>query len=300
MATQSPPRSKSEPRAPSRLVDLASPELQAAIADNVRDALREDLGSGDITAELIDPATEASGRVITREAGVMCGNPWAEKTCSEVDNELQIDWQVADGDVLQPNQTLFTISGKARSILTAERTMLNFIQLLSGTATQTARYVAGVAGTQTKVLDTRKTLPGLRLAQKYAVTCGGGHNHRIGLFDAFLIKENHIAAAGSVTAAVQTAARNHPDLPVEVEVERMEQLREAMAAGADIVMLDNFSVEQTRAAVVEVAGRVKLEASGNVDEKTITEIAATGVDYISVGNLTKKVVPLDLSMRFSY
>ncbi|MFK7912896.1 MAG: carboxylating nicotinate-nucleotide diphosphorylase [Pseudomonadales bacterium] len=274
--------------------------MQAAIVRNVDDALLEDVRTGDITAELIDPTTPATGRVITREAGVMSGIPWAEQTRSKVDAELEIDWQVADGDVLEANQTLFTISGKARSILTAERTILNFIQLLAGTATQTASYVAGVAGTNAKVLDTRKTLPGLRLAQKYAVTCGGGHNHRIGLFDAFLIKENHIAAAGSVTAAVTTAARNHPELPIEVEVERMEQLREAIAAGADIVMLDNFTVAQTRDAVEEVAGRVKLEASGNVDEKTITDIARTGIDYISIGNLTKKVVPLDLSMRFRY
>lgn len=300
MTTSSSAPRVSKQREPSPLVDLASPEMQAAIARNVADALSEDVRSGDITAELIDPATPATGRVITREPGVMSGIPWAEETRSKVDADLKIEWQVADGDVLEANQTLFTISGKARSILTAERTILNFIQLLSGTATQTAAYVAGVAGTRAKVLDTRKTLPGLRLAQKYAVTCGGGHNHRIGLFDAFLIKENHIAAAGSVTAAVETAARNHPDLPIEVEVERMEQLREAMAAGADIVMLDNFSVAQTRKAVEEVAGQVKLEASGNVDENTITDIARTGIDYISIGNLTKKVVPLDLSMRFRY
>lgn len=300
MSSSSSTQRTSKQREPSPLVDLASPEMQAAIVRNVDDALLEDVRTGDITAELIDPTTPATGRVITREAGVMSGIPWAEQTRSKVDAELEIDWQVADGDVLEANQTLFTISGKARSILTAERTILNFIQLLAGTATQTASYVAGVAGTNAKVLDTRKTLPGLRLAQKYAVTCGGGHNHRIGLFDAFLIKENHIAAAGSVTAAVTTAARNHPELPIEVEVERMEQLREAIAAGADIVMLDNFTVAQTRDAVEEVAGRVKLEASGNVDEKTITDIARTGIDYISIGNLTKKVVPLDLSMRFRY
>lgn len=275
------------------------PRLRSAIAANVADAVAEDLGDGDITAELIDPATPAHGRVITREPGVMCGVPWADQTVTVIDPSLQVRWHVQDGDRLQANQTLFEIDGSARSILTAERTMLNFIQLLSGTATQTARYVDAVAGTNARVLDTRKTLPGLRLAQKYAVTCGGGQNHRIGLFDAFLIKENHIMAAGSITAAVATAQGNHPGKPVEVEVERIEQLREAIAAGADIVMLDNFDLERTRAAVTETAGRVKLEASGNVDEKRITDIARTGVDYISVGNLTKKVTPLDLSMRFN-
>lgn len=276
------------------------PRLHAAINDNVDAAIAEDVGSGDITAELIDAKTQATGRVITREPGVMCGIPWAERTREVVDRSLHIDWQVSDGEVVSANQVLFTISGSARSILTAERTILNFIQLLSGTATQTAAYVAAVAGTNARVLDTRKTLPGLRLAQKYAVTCGGGYNHRIGLFDAFLIKENHISAAGSIAKAIETARHNHPGLPVEIEVEKMAQLREAIAARADIVMLDNFSLEETRAAVVETAGRAKLEASGNVDEKRITDIAKTGVDYISVGNLTKKVVPLDLSMRFSY
>lgn len=281
-----------------QLTELA-PRLRSAIAANVASAVAEDLGDGDITAELIDPETMAHGRVITREAGVMCGVPWAEQTVTVIDPALQIRWQVQDGDRLVPNQTLFEIDGSARSILTAERTMLNFIQLLSGTATQTARYVDAVAGTGARVLDTRKTLPGLRLAQKYAVTCGGGQNHRIGLFDAFLIKENHIMASGSIAAAVATAQSNHPGKLVEVEVERIEQLREAIAAGADIVMLDNFDLERTRAAVEETAGRVKLEASGNVDEKRITDIARTGVDYISVGNLTKQVTPLDLSMRFN-
>ncbi|MGI9324481.1 MAG: carboxylating nicotinate-nucleotide diphosphorylase [Pseudomonadales bacterium] len=280
--------------------EALEPRLTAAIAANVDAAIAEDVGSGDITAELVAAKTQATGRVITREPGVMCGIPWAERTREMIDPSLTIDWQVSDGEVLSADQTLFTISGRARGILTAERTMLNFIQVLSGTATQTAAYVAGVAGTEAKVLDTRKTLPGLRLAQKYAVTCGGGHNHRIGLFDAFLIKENHIAAAGSITQAIETAGRNHPGLPIEVEVERIGQMREAIAARADIIMLDNFSLDETRAAVVENAGRAKLEASGNVDESTITDIARTGVDYISIGNLTKKVVPLDLSMRFSY
>ncbi|MEM1230919.1 MAG: carboxylating nicotinate-nucleotide diphosphorylase [Pseudomonadota bacterium] len=281
-----------------QLADLM-PRLRSAVAVNVADAIAEDVGDGDITAELIAADTQAQGRVITREAGVMCGIPWAEQTVTVVDPRMTITWQVADGERLQPDQTLFTIDGPARSILTAERTMLNFIQLLSGTATLTARYVDAVAGTAARVLDTRKTLPGLRLAQKYAVTCGGGKNHRIGLFDAYLIKENHIMAAGSISAAVATAQHNHPGKPVEVEVEHMAQLREAIDAGADIVMLDNFDLDRTRAAVVEAAGRVKLEASGNVDEKRITDIARTGVDYISVGNLTKTVTPLDLSMRFN-
>ncbi|MEM1435911.1 MAG: carboxylating nicotinate-nucleotide diphosphorylase [Pseudomonadota bacterium] len=278
--------------------DLEDPWLRAAIVNNVRAALAEDLGSGDITAQLIPKERLADGRVITRETGIMAGIPWAERTAKVIDPELEVRWLVADGDRLSAGQKLFEISGRARSILTAERTMLNFVQLLSGTATQTARYVALVAGTRARVLDTRKTLPGLRLAQKYAVTCGGGYNHRIGLFDAYLIKENHIFAAGSIAAAVSMAQRNHPGRPVEVEVERREQLEAAMAAGADIVMLDNFSLAETREAVALAAGRVLLEASGNVDEKTITAIAETGVDYISSGNLTKQIVPLDLSMRF--
>lgn len=278
--------------------DLDDPWLRAAIVANVKAALAEDVGSGDITAQLIPKERQAVGRVITREPGVMAGIPWAERTARTVDPELELRWLVADGDQLEADQTLFEISGRARSILTAERTMLNFIQLLAGTATQTARYVKLVQGTKARVLDTRKTLPGLRLAQKYAVTCGGGYNHRIGLFDAFLIKENHIASAGSVQAAIEAAHRLHPGRPVEIEVERFEQLGEAIEAGADIVMLDNFDLSATREAVSFAAGRVLLEASGNVDETTITAIAQTGVDYISSGNLTKKVVPLDLSMRF--
>ena len=284
-------------------------DLSETIHDNVVTALSEDLGSADwqgagsaaadVTANLIAAEQQAVGRVITREPGVMCGIAWAQHTAELVDSNLVIDWQVADGDILTAGQPLFEVRGNARGILTAERTMLNFIQLLSGTATQTARYVALVAGTNAKVLDTRKTIPGLRLAQKYAVTCGGGYNHRIGLFDAFLIKENHIAAAGSIAAAVAQAHASHPDLPLEVEVERIEQMFEAIDAGADIVMLDNFDLERTSAAVKANNGAVKLEASGNVDETTITDIARTGVDYISSGNLTKRVTPLDLSMRFT-
>lgn len=287
-----------------RIEDLAD-----AIHDDVVSALTEDLGvtdwsdpsaaAADVTASLIAADEVASGRVITREPGVMCGRAWAEKAATLVDPNLQIDWQIADGDRLVADQELFTIRGNARAILTVERTMLNFIQLLAGTASQTARYVDLVAGTQAKVLDTRKTIPGLRLAQKYAVTCGGGYNHRFGLYDAFLIKENHIAAAGSIAAAVAQAHASHPDIPLEVEVERIEQMFEAIDAGADIVMLDNFDLSRTRAAVDACNGAVKLEASGNVDETTITDIARTGVDYISSGNLTKKVTPLDLSMRFT-
>lgn len=294
------------PRQPLTQTDLA-PHIRA----NVEAALEEDLGvaqlasqsgaiaQGDITAMLISETAMAKGRVITREPGVMCGVAWAEETRRLIDERMQIDWQVEDGDQLEPNQTLFEISGSARSILTAERTMLNFIQLLSGTATQAARYAKLVAGTNAQVLDTRKTIPGLRMAQKYAVTCGGGSNHRIGLFDAFLIKENHIAAAGSITAAVNMAKQMHPEVPLEVEVERLEQMFEAIDAGADIVMLDNFDIAGTSAAVKANNGAVKLEASGNVDETTITDIARTGVDYISSGNLTKMLVPLDLSMRFT-
>ena len=276
--------------------------LQQAIHRNVSDALAEDVGSGDVSAALIDPQQAARARVITRQDGVFCGRDWVTETTRQVGertaSEINIHWHVADGQAVHANDLLFELQGPAASLLTAERTMLNFVQLLSGTATKTAHYVALIRHTGTTLLDTRKTLPGLRLAQKYAVTCGGGENHRIGLYDAFLLKENHIAAAGSIHAAVLAARQTHADLPLEVETENLEELREAIAAGADIAMIDNFSLQDCKAAVALAQGKLKLEASGGIDEKSITDIAETGVDYISVGELTKNIDPLDLSMRF--
>jgi nicotinate-nucleotide pyrophosphorylase (carboxylating) len=275
-----------------------SQELLQAVTDNVRSALAEDVGSGDISAELIDPATRARARVITREHGVFCGAPWVLETASQLGGGIAVDFGVGDGDRVQPDQVLFTLDGPARALLTAERTMLNFVQLLSGTATQTNRYVALLEGTRTRLLDTRKTVPGLRLAQKYAVRCGGGHNHRLGLFDAFLIKENHIAAAGSITGAIARARQLHPERRLEVEVETLDQLDEALAGGADIALLDNFTLDDTRTAVARAQGRLELEASGSIDERTLRAVAETGVDYVSLGIITKRVIPLDLSMRF--
>ena len=272
--------------------------LPDAVAANVRAALREDVGSGDVTAQLIAAERMARASVITREAGTFCGRRWVDETCRQVDAHIRIDWHIDDGEAVTAGQTLLALSGPARGLLTAERTMLNFMQLLSGTATLARRYADAVAGTGVQVLDTRKTLPGLRVAQKYAVRCGGCHNHRLGLYDAFLIKENHIAAAGSIRSAVTRARAIAPSAPVEVEVEDIEGLRSAIDAGADVVMLDNFSLALMREGVAVNRGRAKLEASGGVSESTIRDIAATGVDFISVGEITKKVTPLDLSMRF--
>jgi nicotinate-nucleotide pyrophosphorylase (carboxylating) len=271
--------------------------FHAAVADNVRLALTEDVGSGDVSAALIDPATRATARVITRDAGVICGLLWVAEVCRQVDDRIELDADVADGDRVEPDQQLFTLRGPAASLLTAERPALNFLQLLSGTATLTARYVDLISHTNTRLLDTRKTVPGLRLAQKHAVLCGGGFNHRLGLFDQFLIKENHIAAAGGIVPAVRRAREMHPDLKVEVEVENLDQLTEAIDAGADIAMVDNFTIEDTHRAVQLGRGRIALEASGGIDTVTIVEVAEAGVDYISVGALTKSVTPLDLSMR---
>ena len=276
--------------------------LEQAIRRNVSDALAEDIGSGDVSAALIDPQKSATARVITRQDGVFCGRGWVAETAHQVgartQTEISINWQVEDGQIVRANELLFELQGPAASLLTAERTMLNFVQLLSGTATKTAHYVALIQHTKTTLLDTRKTLPGLRLAQKYAVTCGGGENHRFGLYDAYLLKENHIAAAGSIRAAVQAARRAHAELPLEVETENLDELREAIAAGADIAMIDNFTLQDSKSAVALAQGKLKLEASGGIDEKSITDIAETGVDYISVGELTKNVEPMDLSMRF--
>lgn len=276
-----------------------SDALLAAVDDNVRAALREDVGDGDITARLIPEHRNAHARVITREPGIFCGRPWVEAVFRELDPHTRLLWHVQDGSALEENQTLFELTGNARVLLTGERTALNFVQTLSGVATLSAHYAAQVAETPVTLLDTRKTLPGLRLAQKYAVRCGGCANHRVGLYDAFLIKENHIAACGGIEAAVSQARRIAPDKPVEVEVETLAQLEEALNANADIVMLDNFDEQALRTAVERNQGRAKLEASGNITDANLTTLAATGVDYISIGALTKHCRALDLSMRLS-
>ena len=263
----------------------------------VKLALDEDIGSGDITAGLVDSNEHASATVITREAGVLCGTQFVDAVFAYVDPDVKVIWQKSDGDALTPNDVLFTLEGNARSILTGERAALNFLQMLSGTASYSASLASLVEGTKTKLLDTRKTIPGFRNAQKYAVTCGGCFNHRIGLFDAFLIKENHIAACGGIQQAVEQARQNAPGKPVEVEVENLDELEQALAAGADRIMLDNFTLDDMRKAVSITAGNAELEASGNVTEETLRGIAETGVDFISIGALTKVVIPLDLSMR---
>ena len=279
--------------------NLRLADLTAEIEANVRRALLEDIGSGDITAQLIPAERLAKATIITREAAVVAGTAWVDAVFRQLDPRVAVHWQVADGERVVPNQVLFHLEGPARSLLTGERSALNFLQLLSGVATR-ARYLADfVADTQVKLLDTRKTLPGLRLAQKYAVTCGGCHNHRIGLYDAFLIKENHIAACGGIDRAIAEARRIAPGKPVEVEVENLDELRQALEAGADIVMLDELSLDDMRTAVALTAGRAKLEASGGINESTLRNIAETGVDYISIGTLTKDVRAVDLSMRLT-
>ena len=273
------------------------PDLAQVITENVAAALREDIGSGDLTAGLIPERQSARARIITREAAVVAGTAWVDEVFRVVDPRVEISWQVRDGDRVAPDQVLFELQGPARALLTGERSALNFLQLLSGTATRCRHYADLVQDTAVKLLDTRKTLPGLRRAQKYAVTCGGCHNHRIGLFDAFLIKENHIAACGGIAQAVATARQLAPGRPVEVEVEDLGELEQALAAGADIVMLDELSLADMRTAVALTAGRAKLEASGGVNEATLLGIAQTGVDYVSIGTLTKDVKAIDLSMR---
>lgn len=277
---------------------------QEFIPSQVKQALFEDLNgddaNADVTAQLIPASQHASGRVITREQAVVCGVEWVNETMTQVDADIKVEWLVKDGDKVSANQELFRFSGPARSILTAERTALNFLQTLSATATQTAHYVEEVKalGSTTKILDTRKTLPGMRFAQKYAVTCGGGKNHRIGLFDAYLIKENHIQAAGGIDKAVLQAKASHPEAKVEVEVESLDELKAAMNAGADIVMLDNFTVEMTKQAKDIAGDKIKLEASGNMDGNKFKAYAELNVDYISIGGLTKHIQAIDLSMRF--
>ena len=271
---------------------------QQVVADDVRRALQEDLGDGDCTASLIPEKNSLETRVICRETAVLSGRPWFKETFRQLDTGIAISWHKSDGEVMEADEVICVLTGSARSILSGERTALNFLQTLSGTATQARRYVDAVAGTGAIILDTRKTIPGLRLAQKYAARCGGASNHRIGLFDAILIKENHISAAGSITAAVKAALHLYPGLLLEVEVENLEQLEEAQAAGAQRVLLDNFSLADLNSAVDEFKGRIGLEASGGIDLESVRAIAETGVDFISAGDITKSVQAVDFSMRF--
>ena len=278
-------------------------ELPADLARQVEAALREDLGSGDVTARLVPAAQRVQGSVVTREQAVLCGRAWVEETFRQLDGRVQLTWHAADGDRVAAQQVVFAIAGPARPVLSGERTALNFLQLLSGTATVTRRFVDAVAGTGCRILDTRKTIPGLRTAQKYAVRCGGGQNHRIGLYDQVHIKENHIAAAGSLTGAIEAARSSAAGLAVEVEVETLAELREALNARPDIILLDEFSLEDMRTAVAlnRSQGAVaKLEVSGSVSLEAVHAIALTGVDYISVGTLTKHVRAIDLSMRLDF
>lgn len=269
-------------------------DLQSAVSLS----LQEDVQSGDVSAQLIPAEQQSKARIICREATTICGTPYADEVFKQVDPSITVVWHVQDGEKVDADSLLCELEGNSRSLLTAERCALNFIQTLSGTASTVARYVAEVEGTQVKLLDTRKTIPGLRLAQKYAVACGGGHNHRIGLFDAFLIKENHIAAAGSITAAIQAARDLAPDLLCEIEVENFNELAEANAAQPDRIMLDNFSCTDMQKAVQEKPAGMQYEASGGITIANLKAVAATGVDYISLGCLTKDLQSVDLSMRF--
>ncbi|WP_457792494.1 carboxylating nicotinate-nucleotide diphosphorylase [Pseudomonas syringae] len=279
--------------------NLRIADLSAEIEANVRRALLEDVGSGDITAQLIPAERLAKATIISRDAAVIAGTAWVDAVFRQLDPRVAVHWQVVDGERVSPDQALFHLEGPARSLLTGERSALNFLQMLSGVATRAKYFADIVAGTQVKLLDTRKTLPGLRMAQKYAVTCGGCHNHRIGLYDAFLIKENHIAACGGIAQAVTAAHRIAPGKPVEIEVESLGELKQALDAGADIIMLDELSLDDMREAVRLTAGRALLEASGGINDDTLRVIADTGVDYISIGAMTKDVKAVDLSMRLS-
>jgi nicotinate-nucleotide pyrophosphorylase (carboxylating) len=277
--------------------------IPADLSRQVAAALAEDIGPGDLTAALIPAESMARATVITREPAIICGVPYVEASFRQLDASVRFDWLVADGDAVRPNQRLFTVEGPARALLSGERCALNFLQLLSGTATAANDFASLLEGTACRLLDTRKTIPGLRTAQKYAVVVGGGHNHRMGLFDGILIKENHIAAAGSILMAVSAARRSAANVPVEVEVETLVQLRQAIDAAADIAMLDNFSLPLMREGVALNAGSarpLKLEASGGVTAETIREIAQTGVDFVSVGSITKHLRAIDLSMRLEW
>jgi len=277
--------------------------VPADLPQQVAAALAEDIRGGDLTAALISPEKTGRATVITREAAILCGIPYVEAVFRQVDKRVTFDWRVAEGDAVEADQILFTVDGPARALLTAERSALNFLQLLSGTASAAHAYAALLAGTRCRLLDTRKTIPGLRTAQKYAVRVGGGDNHRMGLFDGILIKENHIAAAGSIARAVAAAKRSAAKVPVEVEVEDLGQLQAAIDSGADIAMLDNFSLEAMREGVAlnsKAQRPLKIEASGGITAETIRAIAETGVDFISVGSITKHIRAVDLSMRFEW
>jgi nicotinate-nucleotide pyrophosphorylase (carboxylating) len=283
--------------------DPLLPALPADLSVQVRAALSEDIGSGDVTAALVPPHQRVAGQIICREDAILCGRAWADETFRQLDPAVRIAWQAGDADPIRAGRTLAHVEGPARAVLSGERVALNFLQLLSGTATATRRFVDAVAGTGCQILDTRKTLPGLRTAQKYATRCGGARNHRMGLYDMVLVKENHIVAAGSIDAAVAAARRQSPGIPVEVEVETLEEFEQALSAGCDVVMLDELSLEDMRAAVLrnrERGTRAKLEASGGVSLESVRRIAETGVDYISVGGITKHVRAVDLSMRLEF
>ena len=269
-----------------------------SLENTVTTALQEDIQGGDLTAELIPITTQAEAKILCRESAVLCGRPWFDEVFRQIDDSIQIEWLAEEGDQVSKNQTLCLITGSAQRILTAERTALNFLQTLSATATTTAQYTALLKGSHTQLLDTRKTIPGLRLAQKYAVACGGGKNHRMGLYDAILIKENHIMAAGSILNAVTTAKQNHPEITVEVETENLDEVQQALNAKADIIMLDNFSIEMMTQAVEMVARKAKLEVSGNVELQHLSKLVDTQVDFISTGAITKHIKAIDLSMRF--
>lgn len=294
-----PPRRYNPDRRRDELLDRINLDIPEAVSQ----ALREDLGgdvnpNNDITAQLLDADHRSYAVIITREDGVFCGKRWVEEVFIQLGGDVKVTWHVEDGDLVAADQPLFELTGLSRVLLTGERTALNFVQTLSGVASEVRTYVDLLAGTNTQLLDTRKTLPGLRTALKYAVLCGGGSNHRLGLSDAFLIKENHIISSGSIRQAIEKAFWFHPDVPVEVEVESLDELEQALHAGADIIMLDNFNVEDMRKAVAITNGKARLEVSGNVTKETIRKFAETGVDFISVGALTKHVRALDLSMRF--
>ena len=271
--------------------------LPADIASTVRRALNEDLGTGDLTAKLLPQGSASAATVVSREAAILCGVPWFTEVFTQLDDKVRLDWRCRDGDAISPGQTVCSLRGSTRTLLSGERTALNFLQLLSGTATTTREYAAIIEQTRVRLLDTRKTLPGLRSAQKYAVLCGGGTNHRMGLYDAILIKENHIRASGSITAAIEQAKATHRH--IEIEVENEVELEQALKAGADTVLLDNFTLDQIRRAVQLNNGRACLEVSGGVDKSTLPALAATGVDFISIGALTKNVRAIDFSMLLS-
>jgi nicotinate-nucleotide pyrophosphorylase (carboxylating) len=286
---------------------LTAPEIDADlrryISESVRNALAEDIGGGDLTAALVAESTLVSATVTTRERAILCGEPWFDEVFTQLSAAVKISWQVREGSLVAPGATVCRLNGPARPVLTGERTALNFLQTLSATATAARSYADAVNGTQAKVLDTRKTIPGLRRAQKYAVRAGGAWNHRIGLFDAVLIKENHIVAAGGIAHAVQRARRDSPHVLIEVEVETIDQLREAFAAGADRLLLDNFDLARMREAVAlrqRLAPAIGLEASGGIALATIRDVAETGVDFISIGDMTKNLHAVDLSMRFQF